>query len=324
MPLTKAHNRMIEGAVFNVKDYGALGDDSNDDTTAIQAAINAAQSATYGGAVYLPAGTYKITTGLNITSKKVSMFGDGGESSVISALSCNGLNFRSASYDGGNSFFQDFALIGRTGSSPNYAAVESILPPGGTSSVDSRDGLHFHRLTIRDWNQGFIISDTWEWSVTECKINKVNNPFAMGNYSMVGRIMNNWVTFESGDSHGGSANGYAIDLFATVVEGLQILGNQLYGFPRILNAPLGIYVVFQNNDCAFFDYGIHTASVSNGFIIRGNYFQGLDDDAVAIYGVPLATESDGLVVVSDNHFIQSPGKTNNIGIDLNSAVAQYQ
>jgi pectate lyase-like protein len=50
---------------YNVKDaaYGALGDSSTNDTTAIQAAINAAHAAG-GGIVYFPAGTYRITAAL--------------------------------------------------------------------------------------------------------------------------------------------------------------------------------------------------------------------------------------------------------------------
>lgn len=64
---------------YNVKTYGALGNGNNDDTTAIQAAINAA--AVSGGRVYLPAGTYKITDVLTLASW-VYIFGDSDASST--------------------------------------------------------------------------------------------------------------------------------------------------------------------------------------------------------------------------------------------------
>jgi hypothetical protein len=47
--------------LFNVKNYGAIGDGSIDDTAAIQAAIDACAAAK-GGDVYLPAGTYRVST----------------------------------------------------------------------------------------------------------------------------------------------------------------------------------------------------------------------------------------------------------------------
>ena len=49
------------GPVFNVQYYGATGNGTTDDTTAVQNAINAANQAG-GGVVYFPAGTYLCTT----------------------------------------------------------------------------------------------------------------------------------------------------------------------------------------------------------------------------------------------------------------------
>jgi hypothetical protein len=67
--------------VFNVTDYGALGDGTTDDTTAIQAAVDAAEVS--GGTVYFPTGTY-VATGLTVTAT-VLLRGDG-ETSLIKSI----------------------------------------------------------------------------------------------------------------------------------------------------------------------------------------------------------------------------------------------
>ena len=59
--------------VYNVRAYGAVGDGSTDDSTAIQDAIDAAVSAG-GGTVFFPRGNYKITTEIDLYSH-VSLVG---------------------------------------------------------------------------------------------------------------------------------------------------------------------------------------------------------------------------------------------------------
>jgi hypothetical protein len=84
------HQKLQE--YISVKDFGAVGDGTTDDTAAIQAAIdymrNAAQSA--GGVLHFPAGTYRITDTLNGKSvtagdgaRRVSYVGDGMNASIL-------------------------------------------------------------------------------------------------------------------------------------------------------------------------------------------------------------------------------------------------
>lgn len=77
---------VVPSAWFNVKVYGALGDGTTDDTTAIQNAINAAQTAG-GGTVYFPSGTYLVTPtsspALSITGKNLRLLGDNRKISIL-------------------------------------------------------------------------------------------------------------------------------------------------------------------------------------------------------------------------------------------------
>lgn len=66
-PLTNSIERSAQSIYedrVSVKDFGAVGDGTTDDTTAIQNAIDACNGT--GRAIYFPAGTYYITSGLTI------------------------------------------------------------------------------------------------------------------------------------------------------------------------------------------------------------------------------------------------------------------
>lgn len=80
--LTKVTYSMIQGASVNAQDYGAVGNGTTDDSSAIQAAINYVESIG-GGIVVLPTATYKVNSTINhYKSVKVDL-----QSSVIDCTS---------------------------------------------------------------------------------------------------------------------------------------------------------------------------------------------------------------------------------------------
>jgi len=72
----------VIGLYFNVKSYGAVGDNDTDDTLAIQTAINAAKAAG-GGTVFFPDGGYRTSSTLVIDSDQIALRGASIDSAFI-------------------------------------------------------------------------------------------------------------------------------------------------------------------------------------------------------------------------------------------------
>ena len=82
--VNRAINLKLQESV-SVKDFGAAGDGTTDDTTAIQNAINEINSLG-GGVVFFPAGTYNVSSTLTV-SNYVTLQGSGPKASYIRTTS---------------------------------------------------------------------------------------------------------------------------------------------------------------------------------------------------------------------------------------------
>lgn len=120
-------------AVHDVRHYGAVGNGTQDDTAALQAAIDAAASAG-GGAVYLPSGRYVVSATLKVNSSAISLYGDGA-SSIVSANFAAGdviavAKLPSASGNVANTRFEDFAIVSTvsktSGAAMSFSYVEDV------------------------------------------------------------------------------------------------------------------------------------------------------------------------------------------------------
>lgn len=70
-------------------DYGAVGDGTTDDTTAINNAIAAANAATYTPSIYFPPGNYKISAALTTITKPVIVRGSGINATTVTVSNPN-------------------------------------------------------------------------------------------------------------------------------------------------------------------------------------------------------------------------------------------
>lgn len=123
--------RIYDGLFINVKWYGAKGDNINDDTAAIQAAIDSAVAGTTGASrtglkVYFPHGAYKVTSTITISNPNVVLEGESGTSGGYGETVGHGSRIVGSSSDLG-----DDDIIYVTGSYCEFRHL-SFATSGGT------------------------------------------------------------------------------------------------------------------------------------------------------------------------------------------------
>jgi hypothetical protein len=150
----------------SVKDFGAVGDGTTNDTTAFQAALN---SITTTGTVYVPAGTYKLTSSLSLDISKVQLVGEYATLSWATAASnVVGIQVTSNSATG---FTQ----------SPSGISGVSLIGPGGATTAtainfnDSGSDQvaygSFDKIAVTNFYNGFTFNNNaYLLSFYDCNI----------------------------------------------------------------------------------------------------------------------------------------------------------
>jgi hypothetical protein len=117
-----------DAKVYGVKSYGAVGDGVTDDTTAIQAAIDAAAA---GGIIFFPAGTYLISTVLTVGDSDILTLQGEGKGSIIK----KGANMTMISL-GKQSTMRDLYLDGNGGT---YTGIGVSISTGANDNTSWRN-----------------------------------------------------------------------------------------------------------------------------------------------------------------------------------------
>jgi Pectate lyase superfamily protein len=148
-------------SALNVKAYGALGDDTHDDTVAIQNAINAnlpcvLENTNFGaltfphcGGIYLPPGTYKVTAPITLASPFITFTGAGSTSTIIDYAGTTGCAIEWTSAPNFNSPY------GTTNSGGLFdLTIDGTNASAGTCGLETYDinGIKINGVTIFNFN----------------------------------------------------------------------------------------------------------------------------------------------------------------------------
>lgn len=144
---------ITKGPVHDVRAYGAVGDGTTDDTAAIQSAINAIDTAG-GGVVFIPKGTYKITSALSGVSN-ITLLGSGRNQSIIKIKDSYSNNTNCLNFSGKSNitishltFDGNLANQGIVATTDNKQIAVSFAD--GSSNININD-CHF-----KDWGKDGI------------------------------------------------------------------------------------------------------------------------------------------------------------------------
>jgi hypothetical protein len=176
----------------SVKDFGAVGDGTTDDTTAVQAAITA------GGSIYFPVGNYKITSVLTIpTNIPLRLFGAGKSVSTItqSSATSNCLQYLGASYLSCD--ISDMSFVGGSTSGAGlyftkvYNSIwQNLSASGGGAgvSIQACFSTQFNYISANSTNShGFSIVGENTITFLNCYATSVPNTGGFAGYNLGGK-----------------------------------------------------------------------------------------------------------------------------------------
>jgi hypothetical protein len=263
MSLTKVSYSMINGATVNVLDYGAVGDGSTDNTTAMTAA-----HAT-GKIVYYPAGDYRFNGTITISAGGI--VGDSpSKTYLVSTSTTAGDLFTFTNSDQG--YFSNFQIQAPT-TKPSGAGIQIL-----NASIDNAYS-YFSNINFFQLPEGIRFTTARLFKVIACNFI---------DYRSAGCIVQNTINLDAGDSVISNCSFYGNSAAASygVIQyssgGLKIIGNK-----------------FNNGTCAY--YLVYTVtSATSDLIIDGNSIEGMTGGAIVLTSSTGATYTFNNIVISNN------------------------
>jgi hypothetical protein len=319
--VTSAATYLLNNAVFNVKDFGAFGDGTTDDTVAIQAAATAA----VGGTLWFPkpSSRYKITAAINLSSNCV-IKGEGwteiwqatattthftpGNDNEIAHLLLTGTGATSAPFFGRAAIYIDPVGSGTVGKRlfihhVKFDASISITCIGGNNLTDVRIEQNYLVLSANAEHGIYSSGGGTRVRIHDNHIEKTaSNGFATLGINVKGNSVI-WITdnviFGAGWDNG------AIGLSTAASNKAYIRGNNIYGLPAgsnpitIANASADLDIIIDDNDIDGGNLGIYSkaarVTISRNRI-RNTAFRAIEIDGTGALDAQKTTIRDNDIV----------------------------
>jgi len=265
MALTKVTYSMIEGAAFNVLDYGATGDGSTNDTAAILAAITAANTAG-GGTVYFPPGTYIFPSNLTVTSfNNIALQGAGQNSTILKTT------IAAATPAFGTALIISFVSCSYISVQDITFDFNSILPTNSNCcAFGFTFGSHFYVnncAVINGKQNGIGFNQVSNFAVTNCYLQRAGGP--------IGSYQNEAIIVSAGVNQ--------------AVKDGYIANNVINGWGTLFS---GLNLIIESNTISQWGYGggitINSDAYTNNAILIGNICEdssGVDANATYPSGI---------------------------------------
>ncbi len=214
--------RSFDTGYLNVKWFGATGNGTTDDKSAIQAAIDFSESListiSIGGlTVFLPRGGYKIESGLSVRQNHIVFRGEGKESSVIFA---NSPSFTLIDFDKLGTSLNGVGVVDMAVSANGNATAGALI------RMDDVTNGYFQNLTLRGWWNGIDLVGCNRTRLMNIEMHQGSRSAGAGNSAI--RLLGDATAGVSSDIHMmdmqivGQGPAYASGLFLAGVDGLYV------------------------------------------------------------------------------------------------------
>jgi hypothetical protein len=302
--------------IVSIKDFGATGDATTDDTVAIQNALDSIQ-ALGGGTVYIPAGEYKITATLNLPPY-VSLEGEG-QFSILRVYGCDGISIDASSVIGPRRI-SNFWFYGN--GTDLFSAIKCDLD---WNAGERSQGNTFQDLYISFFGTGVFGRGFWHTTFNNVVMNQVHTGFYLIDRNI--KILIDDCKLTHGGLVSGSGNSVGVHVGPVSVvrpEDVQITDTIIFGFGEAILWRSCLFGGITNCDldgCSV--TGLTLVTADGGFVFNNNWIQ-VDSSTVTVYGINATalgyTPSIGAIAIQNNRI----NNTTNTGTGYGMFIGQNQ